>query len=420
MRRVRQLHNSIMGLLSGSTRHLAKLLLKFATLQLAAALPVAAMGCAANQTARLAGVETSSESMQQPSAANASDRQRLEELLQKRTRDSFGSDFTLGPGDLLEISVPLEQLEHREVRVSPLDSITLPLVGMIQVKGMTEQRLTDALRQRLSKYMYDPPVSLFVKQYGSRQVAVVGAVAKPGPFTLMSGSDTLMEMISRAGGMTQDAAARVIFVPAEASAGSLQLSSLPRTTQGSDTDPYTTARDSVSRVARTPTESVGSVGPGKPGVADPHTQADLFEPAVAKLHPIVISTTDPGAQTYLGIPARPGDVLIVPSAGEVTVGGWVQGPGAYKITPGMTALSAISAAGGALFSYSAEVLRTDSNGQRLSIPVDISKVQKGEEVDVPVQSGDVVMVDKSAAGAVPYAFYVLYQKVGTGLAVPIP
>jgi protein involved in polysaccharide export with SLBB domain len=86
----------------------------------------------------------------------------------------------------------------------------------------------------------------------------------------------------------------------------------------------------------------------------------------------------------------------------------------------MTALSAISAAGGALFSYSAEVLRTDSNGQRLSIPVDISKVQKGEEVDVPVQSGDVVMVDKSAAGAVPYAFYVLYQKVGTGLAVPIP
>src|SRR5207245_2859856 len=142
-----------------------------------------------------------------------SDTPRLQELWQKRTRDTFGSDFTLGPGDVLEISVPLEQLEHREVRVSPRDTITLPLAGEVQVNGMTEQSLTDNLRRRLAKYMYDPPVSLFVKQYGSRQVAVVGAVEKPGLYTLTSGSDTLMEMISKAGGMTGNAASKVIFVP---------------------------------------------------------------------------------------------------------------------------------------------------------------------------------------------------------------
>jgi protein involved in polysaccharide export with SLBB domain len=420
MRRLHSFTTPVMRVLSASMKHVAKPRLKCTGLRLAAALLMAVMGCTATQTGRSVGVQTNSESVQQSSATSASETQRLEELRQKRTRDSFGADFTLGPGDLLEISVPLEELEQHEVRVSPRDSITLPLVGTIQVNGMTEQNLIDDLRRRLGKYMYDPPVSLFVKQYGSRQVAVVGAVVKPGLFTLMSGSDTLMEMISKAGGMNQDAAARVIFVPAEASEGSLQLSSLSETTQWSDTDPQTTPRDSVRRVARAPTEKIASAGPGKPDMTDPHTQMDLFEPAVAKLHPIVISTTDPGAQTWLGIPARPGDVLIVPSAGEVTVGGWVHGPGAYKVTTGMTALSAISAAGGPLFSYSAEVLRTDRNGQRLSIPVDISKVQKGEEVDVPVQSGDVVMVDKSAAGAVPYAFYVLFQKVGTGLAVPIP
>jgi protein involved in polysaccharide export with SLBB domain len=141
---------------------------------------------------------------------------------------------------------------------------------------------------------------------------------------------------------------------------------------------------------------------------------------VARLHPIIIWITDPAMRNYLDLPARPGDLLIIPAAGQVTVGGWVQNPGAFKISTGMTALSAISAAGGALFSNSGEVLRTADDGQRSIIPVNISRVQKGEEADVPVQSGDVVMVDKSAAGAVPYFAYSLFSKFGTGMFLPIP
>jgi protein involved in polysaccharide export with SLBB domain len=86
----------------------------------------------------------------------------------------------------------------------------------------------------------------------------------------------------------------------------------------------------------------------------------------------------------------------------------------------MTALSAISAAGGALFSNSAQVLRAANDGQRSTTPVNISRVQKGEEADVPVQSGDVVMVDRSAVGALPYAAYTLFSKFGTGMYLPIP
>jgi hypothetical protein len=52
--------------------------------------------------------------------------------------------------------------------------------------------------------------------------------------------------------------------------------------------------------------------------------------------------------------------------------------------------------------------------------VDISKVQRGEQPDIPVQSGDVVMVDRSTAGAVPYALYEVFTKFGAGLAFPIP
>jgi protein involved in polysaccharide export with SLBB domain len=353
------------------------------------------------------------------------DRERLQRLWAQRTADGSGNDFALGPGDVLEISVPLEQLEHREVRISPRDTITLPLVGVMEVGGMTEQGLTEALRTRLAKYMHNPPVSLFVKRYGSREVAVVGAVEKPGLYTLTSGSDTLMEMISKAGGATKDAADNVVFVPAESNRAGLRPASLIA--------PASPAPDDVSPAmagAIAPAESEGhehvaasgEVGPVAPLAArsEARRTGDPAAAALAGLHPIVISMADPREQTYLEMPARPGDVLLVPAAGEVTVGGWVKTPGAYQITPGMTALSAISAAGGAMFSSTAEVLRTGPDGERESIAVDIRQVQRGETSDVALQSGDVVMVDKTALGAIPYAAYEVFDKFGTGMYLPIP
>jgi polysaccharide export outer membrane protein len=358
------------------------------------------------------------------------DTQRLEALWQKRTGDTFGSDFTLGQGDLLEISVPLEQLQHREVRVSPRDAIELPLVGTMSVKGMTEQSLIEALRERLSKYMYDPPISLFVKEYGSRQVAVVGAVEKPGLYTLMSASDTLMKMISKAGGTTKDAASEVILVPAGAGGATLQQADFLQGEQASvshvqvsdmdasDSDEASAPSARVRNGAPIASGRAEAIRPAADGLPDASAGGAPFGPDLMKLDPITIYMT--ASQNYLDLPARPGDVLIIPAAGEVTVGGWVQSPGAYKISRGMTVLSAVSAAGGALFSYSAAILRTAPDGERTRIPVDISKVQRGEQPDIPVQSGDVVMVDRSAAGAVPYALYEVFTKFGAGLAFPIP
>jgi protein involved in polysaccharide export with SLBB domain len=398
------------------------------------ALAVAAGGCGANQSGAT-GAPTAQASaidpVQQSAFSDVSDRQRLQELWQKRTSDSFGSDFTLGPGDVIQISVPLEQLQQREVRVSPRDTITLPLAGVVDVRGMTEQQLTDTLRERLSKYMYDPPISLFVSHYGSREVAVMGAVAKPDLYTLASGSDTLMGMISRAGGMTSDAAAKVIFVPGgDNGAGSGKSNSLGLTevsgtgAQAADANPHFSTSMSQSSGglmgSETPVQSehIGSVQP----VATTHGAGppDLSGLAMANLHPIVILMTDPAMRNYLELPARPGDLLIIPAAGQVTVGGWVQSPGAFIISPGMTALSSISAAGGALFSSSAQVLRTGNNGERSSIPFNISSVKKGQEADIPVQSGDVVLVNSSVIGAGPYFVYTLFSKFGTGVAVPIP
>jgi protein involved in polysaccharide export with SLBB domain len=98
----------------------------------------------------------------------------------------------------------------------------------------------------------------------------------------------------------------------------------------------------------------------------------------------------------------------------VGVYGWVSHPGTFDVTAGMTVLGAVTAAGGAMFSSNVELLRTE-RGNRISIPLDLSKIESGKASDLPVKGGDVVLIKSSAVGAVPYGVYTLLSKFGTGL-----
>jgi protein involved in polysaccharide export with SLBB domain len=117
----------------------------------------------------------------------------------------------------------------------------------------------------------------------------------------------------------------------------------------------------------------------------------------------------------LALPARPGDLMIVPAAGEVMVQGWVRNPGAFTITPNMTALGAITAAGGEMFSSSADLLRTEQGHHQVELQLDLAKIRKHTAEDPFIQSGDIVIVNKSATGAVPYFAYLLFNKLGGGI-----
>jgi protein involved in polysaccharide export with SLBB domain len=130
---------------------------------------------------------------------------------------------------------------------------------------------------------------------------------------------------------------------------------------------------------------------------------------------VIIDLSRSTNQRYLALPAKPGDVIIVPAAGEVTVQGWVDKPGAFKITPGMTVLGATAAAGGALFSSSATLLREQGNGGKLATPLNLAQIKSGAEPDIPLEGGDVVIVDRSAAGALPYSVYFLINRLGIGV-----
>ena len=117
------------------------------------------------------------------------------------TSDSL-SDYVLLNGDLLVVRIFQEENLTREVRITQENTITLPLVGKIEVGGKTVRQAEEMIRELYAQdYLKNPQVSLLVTNYSQRTVNVIGAVNQPGPvlFPLEKGL-TLMEAIARAGG----------------------------------------------------------------------------------------------------------------------------------------------------------------------------------------------------------------------------
>jgi len=357
---------------------------------------------------------TTPTSIESEVSSDVPDIDKLGALEQSRSQMRVGGDFPIGPGDVIEISVPdIEELKDQTVRVSAENTIGLPLIGEMDVGGMTEEQLRHALRMSLRQYMYNPQLEVFVKEYRTRQIAISGAVKNPGVYTLASPSDTILEMISRAGGTTEDASQRLILIPGIPSAD-------VRAQMRSPEEGISSHAAHAQQVA-----SLAPVLPDLPlRAGNEATTAGWLAsmPATVKgdLDPVVIDMNNISSQNFLNLPARPGDVVIVPPAGQVVVQGWVQNPGAYKITSGMTALGAVGAAGGALFSKSAEIFRAGNGGERIDLPVDLSNGQNGKNADLPVQAGDVLIVHRSVAGSIPYFFYLIFTKFGTGMYIPVP
>ena len=102
------------------------------------------------------------------------------------------ADYRIGPKDLLDISVfGLDELS-KTVRVSEDGRISLPLVGEVEVEGITKAALEKKLSQLLEeKYLQDPQVTVFISEYQSKRVSVLGAVRNPGPYELL-GRQTLL------------------------------------------------------------------------------------------------------------------------------------------------------------------------------------------------------------------------------------
>lgn len=112
----------------------------------------------------------------------------------------FGADYRIGPNDLLEIDVYGVTDLKRTVRVNSTGMVSLPLIGTVKVAGMTAQEAEAAIAARYGeKFLQDPQISVFIKEFTTQRVTIEGAVAKPGIYPL-TGQITLLRAMALAGG----------------------------------------------------------------------------------------------------------------------------------------------------------------------------------------------------------------------------
>lgn len=111
------------------------------------------------------------------------------------------SDYAIGAGDVLFISVWKDEALTRQAVVLPDGNITFPLVGKIKAAGKTVSVLNDELKEKISRFVPDPVLSLEVNQVNSMQIYVIGEVNHPGRFPI-SGNVNVLQALAMAGGFT--------------------------------------------------------------------------------------------------------------------------------------------------------------------------------------------------------------------------
>lgn len=201
---------------------------------------------------------------------------------------SAESDYKVGPGDVVKIDI----YDHPDLatvaRIGNDGSITLPLAGRLLIGGLSTSQAADVIAKSLAgDYVINPQVSVFVQEFKSKKVVIVGEVARPGLYEL-SRPTTLLELISQAGGPTRNAGQKAV---------------INRPTGNKEGTENNTISVNID---------------------------DLYK------------TRDASADVSL----MDGDTVSIEKAGVVYVTGHVRRPAAYPIEPGITVIKAITMAGG--------------------------------------------------------------------------
>jgi len=260
---------------------------------------------------------------------------------QEILQENQAREYHIGAKDLLEISVfGLDEMSQT-VRVSEKGKITLPLLGEIEVEELTKAELERKLSRLLEKkYLQNPQVTVFIREYQSKKVYILGAVGKPGSYKLL-GRQTVLQLISDAGGLIEDAGDEIIVIRQH--------------------------KDGSSKTLRI-----------------------LIDDLILK------------GDARLNIPLEPNDIVNIPVDKTVFiyVFGQVRRPGALNVKklniP--TLLQIIAQAGG--FSERASkrrvlIKRIDKDGKEQEIKVNVKDIIKGKKKDIQLKENDVVYVPET-------------------------
>jgi len=124
-----------------------------------------------------------------------------------------GSDgYRIGPQDVIEISIYQAPDLTKVVQVAEGGLVNLPLVGDVRAGGITARELEHELKAKYgARYLQNPQVSVFVREFNSQRVTLEGAIGRPGVLPY-KGPTTLLQVVASAGGMKDVADGSEIMV----------------------------------------------------------------------------------------------------------------------------------------------------------------------------------------------------------------
>ena len=248
-------------------------------------------------------------------------------------------DYAVGPGDVIEVAVYGNEDLSRIPTVQTNGSISLPLLGEIQVAGLTIAEVQRKITNLLEKdYLVKPQVEVKVREYQSQYVSVVGEVNSPGRKPIR-GRMRLIDALLESGGFKATASAEVMITRPEGTFDGEKKSITVRISSAA------TLQDQIN----------------------------------------------------LELPLRNGDIITALPKAFVTVDGEVAKPGRYAIEADLTVTGAVSLAGGLtrFGSNDVKVRRTDAQTGKVTIvEVDLKDVRNGKKPDVPLLPNDVISVSR--------------------------
>ena len=262
--------------------------------------------------------------------------------------------YRIGPGDLLSITtLDYPQLSSDAVRVDSNGMILLPLVdGTIEAGCHTEGELAADISKRYLKYLKEPQVKVFVKEYQSQTVAVIGAVNTPGRFQLQRRVQ-LLELLTFVNG------------PAERAGQTIQIIHAA----------------------------------GAPACSSPANETeDVVESAFVTLK---LSETMRGNEKANPL-IQPGDIVTIPDAEQYYIIGNVAKPSAYPLKESVTLTQAIAMAGGTLPNTNTghvRILRHSADGKSSELFVDLKATAKQQTAEVMLQPNDIVEIPKQGGAS---------------------
>jgi polysaccharide export outer membrane protein len=260
--------------------------------------------------------------------------------------------YVLGPDDLISLRVTDgAELSDKPVRIDTNGYVRLPMLDRVRAGGLTTEQLVAALTERLKPFLHKPEVSVNILEFRSQPVSVIGCVKLPGVHQLQ-GSKTLIEVLSLAGGLSDDAG-YTIKITRENGQGYLRL-------------PH--------------------------AVDDPSGRFQMAEVRVASL----LEAKDPSQN----VTVFAHDVISVPRGELIYVTGEVQRSGGFVLREkeSMSVLQALSLAGGigsAAAAKDSRILRAQAGSSRMEIPVDLKKMLSGQSEDLALKPDDILFIPSS-------------------------